>query len=313
MDSRRFDALTKSIGASQQTRRTVFRRLTGGVGAAVATAGLFTRRTAAQDATPAATPGATSGELIEFLYIQSFASGTLTPKADEAGVYELVLSGGTGQTTYFADRPERQVGVAPTGRVLNAIGFDPENLPNAGLVAQTADGERVIILELMNPVLDDATETMSYDVRPLADYDGAGLSHLAGKHSDEELPETFGAASLFIDGGGCPYPICGGICCDLSQGMVCQGQGAYCTSIYQSGVCQGGNACHQGPETTCNPAGTCHCGTDIEGGGGCVAGVQDICSRNSCSTSGDCAYGKLCFNAHCCGDGAQVCLPLCQD
>ena len=312
MDSRRFDNFARTVAASPQTRRTALRRLTGGLGAALATVGLVApRATQAQEATPAASPAA-AGAHTEFLYIQTFTSGTFTPKEDDPGVYSLVLLGGTDHMTYFADRPERQVGIAPVGRALTALNFaaDP---PNAGLVAQTPDGERVIILELTNPVRDEATETMTYDARPLADYDGAGLNHLAAKHSDEDLPAAFGAASLFIDGAGCPYPICGGICCDASQGMVCQGNGAYCTSVYQSGVCQGGNACAQGPLHTCNPAGTCFCGTDIEGGGACVAGVSDICSRRACSTSGDCAYGKLCLNAPCCGSGAQVCMPLCQD
>lgn len=313
MDSRRFDSFTKMIAAMPQTRRTAFRRLTGGVGLALGAVGLSPTLSRAQSATPAAASPPAGSVLTEFLYIQSFAHGTLTPTEDEAGVYELELHGGTDQTVYFADRPERQVGVAPTGRVLSAIGFDPENPPNAGLVAETDDGERVIIVELMNPRLDEDAETLTYDVRPIGDYDGAGLSHLAPKHSDEELPESLGAVSLFIDGGGCPYPICGGICCDLGQGMVCQGQGAYCTSIYQSAICEGGNACHQGPQTTCNPAGTCYCGTDVEGGAGCVGGVSDICSRRSCSSSSDCAYGKLCFQANCCGGGAQVCMPLCQD
>jgi hypothetical protein len=78
-------------------------------------------------------------------------------------------------------------------------------------------------------------------------------------------------------------------------------------------VCQGGNACHQRPHTSCNPEGTCFCGTDIEGGGACVVGDANMCNRRACSTSGDCAYGKLCLNAPCCGSGGQVCMPLCQD
>lgn len=313
MDPRRFDALARTIATTSQSRRTAIRRLSGGLAAALGAVRLSPIGTQAQGATPAASPAA-AGALTEFLYIQSFASGALRPQQGENGTYELVLRGGTGQTTYFADRPERQIGVAPTARVLAAVGFDPNNPPNAGLVAQTADGERVIIVELLNPRLDEAVETLTYDVRPLPNYTGIGLSHLAPKQSDEELPETFGAASLFIDGGGCPYPICGGICCDASQGMVCQGQGAYCVSIYQSGVCQGGDACNQRPHTSCNPEGTCYCGTDIEGGGACVTGDTDLCSRRACSTSGDCAYGKLCLMAgSCCGAGAGVCMPLCQD
>jgi hypothetical protein len=83
--------------------------------------------------------------------------------------------------------------------------------------------------------------------------------------------------------------------------MVCQGGGAYCTSIYQSGVCQGGNACRQGSQTACNATGNCHCGTDIEGGGVCLVADSNLCGRSTCSTSGDCAYGKMCVNAPCCG------------
>lgn len=205
------------------------------------------------------------------------------------------------------------MGVAPTSRVLAAIGFDPENPPNAGIVAATADGERIIIVELLNPRLDDAVETLTYDIRPLPGYDGDALSHLIDKQSDEELPETLGATSLFIDRGRCHHPICGGICCDLSNGMVCQGKGAYCVSVYQSGICQGGDACHQRPHTTCNPEGTCYCGTDVEGGGACVASDSHPCNRKPCSSSGDCAYGKLCIGTPCCDAGVNRCMPLCQD
>lgn len=314
MHPRRFDALTRTLAVHPQSRRTALHRLCGGVAALLGGAGLSPARTLAQDATPAAGTPAARATLTEFLYIQSFAAGTLLPTAGESGSYMLTLHGGSGQTAYFADRPERQVGVAPTARVLAAVGFDPANPPNAGLVAQTTDGERVIILELANPRLDEALDTVTYDARPLADYAGAGLRHLAAKQSDEALPETFGPASLFIDGGGCPYPICGGICCDLDQGMVCQGQGAYCVSVYQSGVCQGGDACRQRPHTSCNPEGTCFCGTDVEGGGACVVGDANLCNRRECSSSGDCAYGKLCITAStCCGDGVNVCMPLCQD
>jgi hypothetical protein len=314
MDSRRFDALAKSLAAAPQSRRSALRRLSAGAAALVAGAGIVSGRARAQEATPAAGTPAASATLTEFLYIQNFASGTLLPKEGESGVYVLTLRGGSGQTAYFADRPERQVGVAPTARVLAALGFDPADPPNAGLVAQTDDGERVIILELLNPDIDEEVDRLTYDARPLADYAEEALSHLAAKTSDETLPDSFAAATLFIDGGGCPYPICGGICCDLGQGMVCQGKGAYCVSVYQSGICQGGDACRQHPHTSCNPEGSCFCGTDIEGGGACVAGDKNLCNRKVCSTSGDCAYGKLCVGTNsCCGSGSNVCMPLCQD
>jgi hypothetical protein len=212
MDPRRFDAIARTRATAPQSRRTALRRVSGGLAALAGAVGLSSTRVRAQEAaTPGAGTPAAGAAVTEFLYIQSFGSGTLAPKEGESGVYELTLRGGTGQTAYFADRPERQVGIAPTERVLAAVGFDPANPPNAGLVAQTDDGERVVIVELLNPQFDEAVETLTYDVRPLADYAGEGLSHLAAKQSDEELPEAFGPATLFIDGGGCPYPICGGI------------------------------------------------------------------------------------------------------
>ena len=308
MDPRHFDALARIVATSPDSRRGMLLRLSAGLGAVLG--GLVPARSLAQAGTPAASPVA-SGTLTEFLYIQSFGSGTLLPKVGTDGAYELVLRGGTDQTVYFADRPERQVGVAPTARVLAAIGFDPANPPNAGLVAQTSDGERVIIFELMDARRDEALETLTYDVQPLGDYAGEGLRHLAMKQSDEPLPETFGPASLFIDHGSCPYKICGGICCDAGQGMVCQGKDAYCVSVYQSGICQGGDICRQHPHTSCNPEGTCYCGTDVEDGGACLAGDPQVCERHSCSLSSDCAYGKLCIRASCCG--TSVCMPLCQD
>jgi hypothetical protein len=311
MDPRRFDALARIVAVRPHSRRGALLRFTASVGALLAGAGLGRAPSRAQQSTPVASPAA-SEMLTEFLYIQSFSSGTLRPIEGADGVFKLVLSGGTGQTVYFADRPERQVGVAPTERVLAAVGFDPANPPNAGLVAQTDDGERVIVVELTNPDLDEAAETLTYDVRPLADYAGEGLRHLAAKQSDEELPETFGPASLFIDHGRCPDRICGGICCDSRQGMVCQGHAAYCVSAYQTGICQGGDICHQRPHTTCNPKGTCYCGTDAEHGGACLTRDPKLCDRNKCLTSEGCAYGKLCIEAGSCCN-ASVCMPLCQD
>jgi len=309
MDPRRFDTLARIAAASPHSRRRALLRFSGGLAALLA--GGLPARSLAQAGTPGASPAANETP-IEFLYIQNFDSGTLLPKEGGEGVYELVLRGGTDQTVYFADRPERQVGVAPTARVLAAIGFDPANPPNAGLVARTPDGERVIIFELMDPRRDEALETLTYDVRPLADYAGEGLRDLAVKQSDEALPKSFGVASLFIDHGGCHDSICGGICCDAGQGMVCQGHGAYCVSAYQTGVCQGGDICHQRSHTTCNPEGNCYCGTDAEHGGACLTGDPNLCKRNKCLRSEDCAYGKLCIDASTCCN-ASICMPLCQD
>src|SRR5690606_38725131 len=87
---------------------------------------------------------------------------------------------------------------------LDGLGFTPFDPPNAAVVAQTAAGEDVIVVELLNPRLiesfgTDSGTTLVYDVRVLADYEGGGLAFLASHQSDATLPERFGPASLFID------------------------------------------------------------------------------------------------------------------
>ena len=105
MDSHRFDALARSLARVPESRRTAVRRLGAG-GLAAAAAGLFARThgqalALAQDAPPAAAPAA-PGAVTEFLYIQSHNAGTTLPKEGEAGLYELVITGGTSRMTRSA-------------------------------------------------------------------------------------------------------------------------------------------------------------------------------------------------------------------
>ena len=316
MDAVRFDRLARAC-ARRLSRRAALRRAGAGLVVAAAGAGGLRRSRAAQDATPLAGTPVVGGAGGEFLFVQSFAGGTYRPKAGEAGVYELTLTGGTGQTVYFADRPGRDAGTVPTPRFLDSLGFggDP---PNAALVAQTDAGEDVLVVELTAASLDEAGGTLTYEARPLAGEAGERLASLAARQADQELADSFGAASLFIDGGGCPYPICGGLCCSAAGGMVCQANGSQCVATDQLDVCRGGNVCNQDPPNTeCPGVDTytgqnypCYCGTTLEGGGGCFAGIPTICEQPACATSGDCAFGELCAEAPCCG--TSVCLPLCQ-
>jgi hypothetical protein len=149
-----------------------------------------------------ADPGASKGH--EFLFVQTFASGRWTPKQGEDGVYLLTLTGHADQTIYFADRPERITGVVPTERFLDVLGFTPADPPNAAVVAQTAEGEDVLVVELFNPVYQeksapDGSSTLTYEARVLADYEGSGLESFARQGADASLAATFGEASLFID------------------------------------------------------------------------------------------------------------------
>ena len=151
-----------------------------------------------QDATPATLPSVL-GEVEELLFVQTFESGTFQPKAGEEGIFELTLTGGGDQTLYFANRPARDVGTIPTDELMAQLGFDAENAPNAAVVAQTADGEEVLVVELLNPRLDAAADTLTYDVQPLLEYQGEVLATLAGRQDDQALPDAFGPVSLFID------------------------------------------------------------------------------------------------------------------
>jgi hypothetical protein len=212
MDSRRFDALTQRL-AVRRSRRGA---LKGGAG--LAAAGLLAPQfTRAQDATPAATPAwpadphpsadsATTHP--DYLFVQSFSAGTWA-STDTDGVYTLTLTGAAAHTIYFSDRPERDTGLAPNQSFLDGLGFEAENPPNAALVVQTDSGEEdVLVVELLAPVYDADTATLTYEARVLRDYGGRGLADLAQQQTDYELPASFGEGNLFIDD--CPNSLVDG-------------------------------------------------------------------------------------------------------
>lgn len=103
------------------------------------------------------------------------------------------------QAFYFSDRPGRVVGVAPMQQFLDGLGFSPQNPSNAALVAQTAIGEDVLVIELLNPRNNEAAHTLTYDARVLEYYEGEGLAFLAKQQNDDTMEATFTDASLFID------------------------------------------------------------------------------------------------------------------
>jgi hypothetical protein len=72
------------------------------------------------------------------------------------------------------------------------------------VVAQIPDGDDILIVELLDHQLDEASGTLIYDVRVLEAYEEEGLRSLAERQADSELAESFGPVSLFIDGDPCP-------------------------------------------------------------------------------------------------------------
>ncbi len=248
MDNRRFDALSKRL-VDRRSWRSLLRQ--GGAA-----------ESALQEGTPPPVDGESTGH--EFLFVQSFASGAWAPKPGEDGVYLLTLTGHTDQTVYFSDRPERITGVVPTERFLEALGFTPTNPPNAAVVAQTGEGEDVLVVELFNPVYQesgpDGSITLVYEARVLADFGETGLASFAGRAADGSLPASFGEASLFIDD--CP---------DAQVNCIDNDSGDSVGHIGPVGHCyQWGHAC-------CQPCGD-----------GSQSHWSDQCNQQFASCNGNC-------------------------
>lgn len=195
----RIDGLAKAL-ARRRSRRAAL--ATTSIGIAGGLASLVAHHNAAAQGTPE-TSDADARPM--FLFVQTASSGSLsvqpgTPVADGRVNYQLTLEGHHGGTIYFSDRPERIFGDTPTQRFLEGFGFTPVNPPNAALVVQTDAGlTDVVVLDLIDPVFDASAGTITYGATILAAYDDESLAHAAAQQLDDELPESFGPASLFID------------------------------------------------------------------------------------------------------------------
>lgn len=221
MDANRFDRLTRKV-AHRVSRRGAFGA--GGLGLGAVMLGHFGPATLAQQATPVveATPVA-SGE-VEVLFVQTFGSGTFVPDVASEGDYTLTLENGTGQTTYFSDRPDRVVGTLSDEQFLDGRAFDSADPANAAIVAQAGDNQDTLIVELFDPSLDSASGTVSYTARLLdGQPQGAALASLAARQADNAVDAEFGPVSLFIDqlscgpdGASCDSnsDCCSGTCCE---------------------------------------------------------------------------------------------------
>ncbi len=113
----------------------------------------------------------------DYLYVASAQSGRVDGD-------RLVLKG-VAAVTFFSDRPNRVAGhlsLEGFAEVMKArrplLRADP---PNATLSILSPNGNRNVVVELMDPELEDGV--LSFRFRVL----------------DGELPDAFGPASLFID------------------------------------------------------------------------------------------------------------------
>jgi hypothetical protein len=200
------DRIAARLAEHRAHRRAALQAGGAGVVAALSVAG--THLVTAQDATPVA--GDTLPDTVhlgaaappsEFLFVQSFASGSIVPVDGQSDLFTLRLDGTNPQTVFFSDRPERVFGLATTSAFLEGLGFSPDDPPNAALVVTTEDGdEDVVIIELLDPVWDEASGALTYTVQMLSDYEESGLAYAALQQTDYDLPEQFGQGGLFVDG-----------------------------------------------------------------------------------------------------------------
>jgi exo-beta-1,3-glucanase (GH17 family) len=147
-----------------------------------------------------------------YLFTQTAEGGTLQADPAEEGSYLLTLTGVSPRTVYFSDRPQRNAGTLETEAFVNgwsaSFGDDP---PNAALVFTEAGqpGEEAAVGIISDPAYDGETGTLIYRAKgmPAADEDVA-----VDWRGDplEQLPESFGAASLFIDASDAPASSSGG-------------------------------------------------------------------------------------------------------
>lgn len=211
MDGLRIDAIREAFGEMRTHRRSL---LKAGVAGMVAASGA--RAAVGQEATPEI--GDASDDA-EFLFVQSFLNGELTPLSPDAATpssvepypgatpvvvappdYLLTLRDGLGQTLFFSDRPDRIVGTVPTEGFIEGLGFSPINPPNAALVADLGNGdEEVLIVELTNPQYDQELRTLTYDVTLLEEFDRIDMQFETDPHGGEPGAQTYGASHLFID------------------------------------------------------------------------------------------------------------------
>ena len=155
-----------------------------------------------------------------FLFIQSALSGSLVPTTNNnAGnstsnqKYILTLNNVSSSTMAFSDRPQRIVSPFDTQTFVNDwnIGQDSfkSDPPNAALVLNNDNREKIIVFELFNPQYNKEKKTIEYNVMKL-DIPSSKkiiLSDIGTKSNTNSsgIVSNFRSATLFIDAGCSPW------------------------------------------------------------------------------------------------------------
>ncbi len=151
---------------------------------------------AAQTASPVA------DDSFEALFVQSAAATALTPTEGAEGdaIFTLVMQGSSAQTIYFADHPNRNVGVMPTVDAIADFTSDAGNPVNAALVAETADGsQEIIVFEIQSGSYDETADQLTYQVSILGSYAGLGEDFGSDLTTGIDNAREYVSSTLFID------------------------------------------------------------------------------------------------------------------
>ena len=192
MNDSRFDTFTR-WAARPTTRRAALGSAGAGL-AALAVGGV-----AAQETSPVASP-ADAAE-VALLFVQTGGATTLTPGTDD--IHTLTITGVTAQTIYFSDRPNRIGGAMPTARLIDqwAANF-ADSPPNATLIGHpeaAGEAEEAVVVELLDPIYDPATATLTYQVRILDVEEIVDRTFEQEPLSVLDAPRQYAEAHLFID------------------------------------------------------------------------------------------------------------------
>ncbi len=180
-----------------------------------------------------------------FIFIQEASSGSFVN--DGSGNYTLTMNDVVPYTTFFADRPGRDVGFAPMDKFLKGFNFGINNPPNAAIILpdenETSD---MVVVELTNPQYNITTQTLMYKARQLKEYsfESVWFRDQLSK-VDAFIPEKFGTVVLIIDDCTCwPFSNSG------------------CTSYCRNG-------CWSRKHFRCEPCGSCCAANKCSGCVGC--------------------------------------------
>jgi hypothetical protein len=149
-------------------------------------------RTGTNETAATATAGNNNMSGVNFLFIQSAQSGSVSEV--NATTSTLELSDVSDKTILFSDRPDRIVGSANTTDFIgnwssgpNSFAVDP---PNAVLIVDDIEQrEDYVIIELFNPQYDPEANTLKYDI----------TAENATTTTSINLPGEFGQSTLVID------------------------------------------------------------------------------------------------------------------